>query len=81
VDAAVAAGFRPPGTRTANRDEWEHFESGYALDWEDWLMRHGDHPEAGRVRPAPTSTAPAGCAATATCSASPTSPSASRRPA
>jgi SAM-dependent methyltransferase len=32
VDLAVAAGFRPLYIQTANRDEWERFESGYLSD-------------------------------------------------
>ena len=50
VDLAVAAGFRPLQIESANRDEWEEFESGYLLDWEDWLVRHGDQPEAVGIR-------------------------------
>jgi SAM-dependent methyltransferase len=38
VDAAVAAGFRPLFVESANRDEWEQFESSYLADIEEWLM-------------------------------------------
>ena len=44
VDLAVAAGFRPLFIQTANRDEWERFESGFLADWERRLL-HGDEPE------------------------------------
>jgi SAM-dependent methyltransferase len=47
VDAAVAAGFRPGWVETASREEWEAFESGYAADVEEWLVRH---PGADDVR-------------------------------
>ncbi|HEY1366164.1 MAG TPA: class I SAM-dependent methyltransferase [Gaiellaceae bacterium] len=50
VDLAVASGFRPLFVQTANRDEWERFESGYLADWERWLHRHGDRPEADEIR-------------------------------
>jgi SAM-dependent methyltransferase len=46
VDLAVATGFRPLWTETANGDEWEAFESGYLADTEEWLLTHPDHPEA-----------------------------------
>lgn len=50
VEAATAAGFRPLRIETATRGEWEEFESGYAAGAEEWLLAHGDHPEAGEVR-------------------------------
>jgi SAM-dependent methyltransferase len=50
VDLALAAGFRPLFVQTANRDEWGQFESGYLSDWERWLHRHGDRPEADEIR-------------------------------
>jgi cyclopropane fatty-acyl-phospholipid synthase-like methyltransferase len=50
VDAATAEGFRPLHIQTATRGEWEEFESGYAAGAEEWLLAHGDHPEAGQVR-------------------------------
>lgn len=57
LDLAVAAGFRPEWTETANADEWEEFESAYQADAEVWLAGHGDHPCGRRdtraPRPAP----------------------------
>ncbi|MYW65926.1 methyltransferase domain-containing protein [Streptomyces sp. SID8379] len=50
VDRAVEAGFRPAWIETANRDEWEEFESGYQSDVEEWLAAHGDHPLAEETR-------------------------------
>ncbi|WP_405973016.1 class I SAM-dependent methyltransferase [Streptomyces sp. NBC_00988] len=50
VDHAVAAGFRPEWTETANADEWEEFESAYQADAEVWLAGHGDHPLAAGTR-------------------------------
>ncbi|MEU6848279.1 class I SAM-dependent methyltransferase [Streptomyces sp. NPDC046716] len=50
VDRAVAAGFRPAWVETANRDEWEAFESGYQSDKEIWLAAHPDHPLAEETR-------------------------------
>ncbi|MFJ4717042.1 SAM-dependent methyltransferase [Streptomyces sp. NPDC088785] len=50
VDRAVAAGFRPVWIETANRDEWETFESGYQSDQEVWLAGHPDHPLAEETR-------------------------------
>ncbi|MER7924165.1 class I SAM-dependent methyltransferase [Streptomyces sp. NPDC096057] len=50
VDLAVAAGFRPEWTETANADEWEEFESGYQADAEVWLAGHDGHPLAAATR-------------------------------
>jgi len=50
VDLAIAAGYRPLFVETANRDEWERFESGHLADWERWLHRYGDEPEAAEIR-------------------------------
>jgi cyclopropane fatty-acyl-phospholipid synthase-like methyltransferase len=50
VDLAVAAGFRPEWTETANLDEWEEFESAYQADVEVWLAQHPDHPLAAETR-------------------------------
>jgi SAM-dependent methyltransferase len=50
VDLAIAAGYRPLFIETANRDEWEQFESGYLADRERWLQRYGDEPEAAEIR-------------------------------
>ncbi len=47
VDTAVAAGFRPGWVEVASPDEWDAFESGYAADVEEWLVRH---PGADDVR-------------------------------
>jgi len=50
VDLATAEGLRPLGVQTANRDEWERFESGFLADWEEWLLRYGHLPGADAVR-------------------------------
>ncbi|MEU2420290.1 class I SAM-dependent methyltransferase [Streptomyces sp. NPDC007851] len=50
VDLAVAAGFRPEWTETANPDEWEEFESGYQADREVWLAANPAHPLAEETR-------------------------------
>ncbi|MBC2907686.1 SAM-dependent methyltransferase [Streptomyces cupreus] len=50
LDLAVAAGFRPEWTETANRDEWEEFESGYQADAEVWLADNPGHPAAAETR-------------------------------
>ncbi|HEY1488053.1 MAG TPA: SAM-dependent methyltransferase, partial [Micromonosporaceae bacterium] len=50
VDAAVEAGFRPLWIETATRGEWEAFESGHAIEIEEWLLANADHPEAESVR-------------------------------
>lgn len=52
VDVAMDAGFRPLYVETANRDEWEAFESGYLADDEQWLLTHPWHADAGRIRTA-----------------------------
>ncbi|WP_374984187.1 SAM-dependent methyltransferase [Streptomyces fradiae] len=50
VEEAVGAGFRPAWIETADRDEWEQFESGYRYDAEVWLAAHPDHPAAAETR-------------------------------
>jgi SAM-dependent methyltransferase len=50
VDMALAEGFRPLFIQTANRDEWESFESGYLADTEEWLLDHGGDPTADALR-------------------------------
>ena len=48
---AIEQGFRPLTIQSANRDEWEQFESGNLADWEEWLLsypHHADADEAGR---------------------------------
>lgn len=50
VDLAITLGFRPLHIQTANRDEWERFESGFIADREEWLVRNAEHPNAQRVR-------------------------------
>jgi SAM-dependent methyltransferase len=50
LDLAVAAGFRPEWTETANADEWDEFESAYQADTEVWLAGHPDHPLAAETR-------------------------------
>ena len=50
VDLAMSKGFRPLYIQTANRDEWEQFESGFLADSEEWLLRYGDRPGAEGIR-------------------------------
>ncbi|GAA1487512.1 SAM-dependent methyltransferase [Brachybacterium sacelli] len=50
VDAAIAAGFRPLGTETVTRQEWEAYESGHMAPLEEWLAAHRIHPRADEVR-------------------------------
>ncbi|CAL9346792.1 SAM-dependent methyltransferase [Streptomyces sp. enrichment culture] len=50
VDAAIDAGFRPAWIETADRDEWEQFESGYRHDVEVWLAANPGHPDAAETR-------------------------------
>jgi SAM-dependent methyltransferase len=50
VDLAVARGLRPLEVSQASAEEWDAFESGYALAWERWLLANPDDPEAERVR-------------------------------
>lgn len=50
VEMSVASGFRPLGIQTANRDEWDAFESGFLADWEEWLVDNADDPEADAIR-------------------------------
>jgi SAM-dependent methyltransferase len=46
VDLGISVGFRPLAIQTANRDEWEQFESGFLADREQWLRRNSGHPDA-----------------------------------
>jgi SAM-dependent methyltransferase len=50
VDLAVAHGLRPLAVSQASTDEWDAFESGYALARERWLLAHPDDPQAQRIR-------------------------------
>lgn len=50
VDLAIAAGFRPAWIESAHGDEWDHFESAYQSDLEEWLAAHPDHPLAKETR-------------------------------
>ncbi|WP_079077310.1 class I SAM-dependent methyltransferase [Streptomyces sp. Root369] len=50
VDLAIDAGFRPAWIESANPDEWDHFESAYQSDVEEWLAAHPDHPLAKETR-------------------------------
>jgi SAM-dependent methyltransferase len=50
VDLAVAEGLRPLWIETADRGEWEYFESGILADREEWLLAHGDDPLAEEIR-------------------------------
>lgn len=50
VRAAIDAGFRPLAVGSADRAEWEAFESGYLADWEEWLVDNAGHPDAEDTR-------------------------------
>lgn len=50
VDLAIEAGFRPLWIESADRDEWEAFESGYRYDTELWLSSHAGSPRADETR-------------------------------
>jgi SAM-dependent methyltransferase len=50
VDLAVDHGLRPLAVAEASTDEWDAFESGYALAWERWLLTHPGDPEADQIR-------------------------------
>jgi hypothetical protein len=43
-------GLRAASDRDRHRGEWEEFESGLALDREEWLLANSGHPQAGQVR-------------------------------
>lgn len=50
ADTAVAAGFRPVWIETADRAEWDDFESAYQSAAEVWLATHPTHPAAPATR-------------------------------
>lgn len=51
VDIAIAQRFRPYSVGEASQDEWDEFESNFALGYERWLAEHpADHPDAARVK-------------------------------
>lgn len=50
VEQAASAGFEPLHVETANRDEWEHFESGYLSTKAKWLLHNPDDSAATKVR-------------------------------
>ncbi|MFC5801824.1 SAM-dependent methyltransferase [Streptomyces formicae] len=50
TEAATAAGFRVEWIETATEEEWEHFESGYLADVEEWLAVNAGHPLAAETR-------------------------------
>ncbi|MGW5349026.1 SAM-dependent methyltransferase [Streptomyces sp. NPDC004031] len=50
VDTAAAAGLRPVWIESADRAEWDDFESGYLADAELWLAAHPAHPAARATR-------------------------------
>lgn len=50
VDQAEAAGFVVVGVETANRDEWEAFESTWLAGESEWLAAHPTHPAAADLR-------------------------------
>jgi len=50
VDLIVEHGLRPLAVSEASTDEWDAFESGFALAWERWLLANPDDPEADQIR-------------------------------
>ena len=50
VDQAEQAGFVTMAVETANRDEWEAFESGIIADRAQWVVTHPDHPDVDTIR-------------------------------
>lgn len=50
VDIAVAHGLRPLAISQASADEWDAFESRYALGWERRLLEHPHDPAADELR-------------------------------
>ncbi|MEU4767129.1 methyltransferase domain-containing protein [Actinosynnema sp. NPDC023794] len=50
VDLAMACGYRLLSLTTANRDEWDSFESRWCASRELWLLEHPDDPKAAEVR-------------------------------
>jgi SAM-dependent methyltransferase len=50
AERTIAAGFGPLRIQTATRAEWEEFESGFALEREEWLLANSGHPLVGEVR-------------------------------
>ncbi|PDP88086.1 SAM-dependent methyltransferase [Glycomyces fuscus] len=50
VDLALSRGFRLRALSQATLEEWDRFESRYARNWEDWLERNPDSPDADGVR-------------------------------
>ncbi|MEU6152803.1 methyltransferase domain-containing protein [Actinosynnema sp. NPDC047251] len=49
VEVAMAAGYRLLNLATANRDEWDSFESRWCAGRERWLLANPDHPKAAEV--------------------------------
>ncbi|WP_033260646.1 SAM-dependent methyltransferase [Amycolatopsis vancoresmycina] len=50
LDAATGAGWRVLHLSTADRLEWDDFESTSRRAWEEWLAAHPADPRAGAVR-------------------------------
>ncbi len=50
VDITVEHGFRPLAISQASTDEWDAFESRYALGWERRLLQHPDDSAASELR-------------------------------
>jgi SAM-dependent methyltransferase len=50
VDLAVAQSWRPLDIGEASAQEWDEFESGYALAVERWLLEHPDDPQFAAVQ-------------------------------
>jgi precorrin-6B methylase 2 len=50
VDLCTGRGLRPLLISEASADEWDEFESNYAVAWERWLLENPGHPEAETIR-------------------------------
>ena len=50
LDAAAGAGWRVLHFSTADRLEWDDFESTSRAGWAEWLVAHPADPRAGEIR-------------------------------
>ena len=49
VDAVTSVGWRPLGLKVASLDDWDHFEFGYLMDWEQQVMAPTTQAAADRA--------------------------------
>ncbi|NOK62513.1 MAG: putative protein YjhP-like [Chloroflexi bacterium AL-W] len=50
IDLAASSGFAVMQVHEANLDEWDHFESGYAAAYAEWLANNrSSHPDYAEV--------------------------------